>query len=1294
MDSHISSSPEIVSKKNVKKDKLLAKHLKVPSLKILQRRALEKGVTIYGLDGKKLTQMELYTKLKILNMNKESPKRVYLKKKFLKDIEETQLKKLLAKEKQTKTDKKQIDIMLYTIDKIEKRKKFELRERYNLEEIKIFDAIYMLQNMSDLKIHNILEELTKPLDVRLTDIHPFISILYKLNELQAMKENELERIDLLESKDSLLISEKDELKELKNNPKSKQLLEKYIEMSDSISSFFKLFSKVKKDCFHKIVKKYVDYPDPLTQNSRLLLYKILENEKSCLNEPISEQEILDENERFKRLEQSFLTTQELRELEKMDVQVETEKMNKQKELQRLKHEIIQLNKYIIKSKQKDSDDDGDDLEHMIEKLRNLEEQKRQIKEWLEKYKKENTLEYRLENEIMKLKLELTTRPIGELDANVVKSLEDNIEILQFNPFATKSGEIGRFILVDPFEKKPQKASEKMQIEGDIKISDKFEDFVKNELKVLKFVRDLLITIDTTESFKLFSELNKIKFDYSKSFSVDQIETIRFMIRKINKKEVIDEALERGLKELVEIQSRNDLLKDQIIAKQKRQIDEIKEKYIDHTHEPFLDLTIKDSQFMLRNKIYLLSEELRIIREIKHLRKENVSKDVIEEIKLKNRNRLKELNLDLLRLKGDNFDVKVKEIRINVGEQDNFKVIHECLENYFKKPWITGYSGIFYVKFLNSDIPVNFLDKTYQRNDYFRGTRHLDILLCKKIGQEGDVTIFRDEDVEYRVLIQYEVLIKKINEKKIEYITEYIDNDERIYEKEMKWIKNKKQDAKKEIQHFSERLVSSVDIKQFIISELSTFFEKENAEHIATELIREYHDQTVGNLFDRLGGLVIFLDLNYMKTEAQPFNNKLNAGTIKENEILKMSPMDILYELVNSVNKIPLKYMTDLISGLRYKLYEKCRVCDSLRQNDVYPKWYPDGTFIGDDDLCVVHNTGDLRVFSDEEIENSVDIREFVEYIIRRDKSNSYKYSIKDIIDKFPEFYKIMFKINITKMDDLKSQITDKIKKSIEHYVKKLLYKFLTLHRMISSGSIPSFQYNKIFKSLEQTDCFNKVDFSQNDTVYYVEDYKIYCFSLSELLLNNEKQNKYTKKMFSKEFLQYLEHLRLPEKIQLKNIQKTPSLLDDLYSDLRMMDSKVDFEFPQNSLSKAIINQAIPEESDVPDAPLEESDYETDASKQSDVPDAPLEESDYETDASKQSDVTDVPDVPDAPLEESDVTDVPDVPDAHLEESDVTDVTDVPDAPLEESDYETDVSKQSDVPDAPLEESDYETDASE
>jgi hypothetical protein len=435
--------------------------------------------------------------------------------------------------------------------------------------------------------------------------------------------------------------------------------------------------------------------------------------------------------------------------------------------------------------------------------------------------------------------------------------------------------------------------------------------------------------------------------------------------------------------------------------------------------------------------------------------------------------------------------------------------HSCPPDFFKKPWIKGYTGIFYVNFVDLDhhVPDELIDGKDVFKDektdevFYRGTRYLDILLCNRGRDDPDKTIstvkvHKDEDA-YRVRIKYKVHKGRAHA--------FIDDNETIYQLEQRWLKEHTEDFREQIVLFGKKTVKDVEktLSHFISVHLSSYFEKRNADFLARVLISEYNDRKVDELFDRMGRLVIFLEEKYMKNEAGVFNERLKGGYVRDVDVLKFSVTDILQDVYETIliqkDKCAEKIINDIRKGKTVDIDQKIK--DTILQLDLF------------DDV--------------------------------------YDYSVREIIDEFPQLCKDKHDIE---------KLNEKIEKSVSHYVKKTLFDLLTLTKLIKSGSIEPFRYTKIYKSLENLDCHERGNMEVGiGTVFYTENGVVYCFSLSKLLSEKITVNQYTGRPFSPKFMAFLGNFSIPVKteaeIDMERDETISQLLQCFYNNVKELDTQ-------------------------------------------------------------------------------------------------------------------------------------------
>jgi hypothetical protein len=254
--------------------------------------------------------------------------------------------------------------------------------------------------------------------------------------------------------------------------------------------------------------------------------------------------------------------------------------------------------------------------------------------------------------------------------------------------------------------------------------------------------------------------------------------------------------------------------------------------------------------------------------------------------------------------------KIKYYNPNTGETIDFSpierryeynYIERCMDEYFFKSWLPNYSGIMYVKSNKGDLNKAFYIPesgiVINGQTFYQGTRSLDVAMCVglKKEQNGENFIFETKNGNnYNLTIVYKMKDGSM-----------IIQDEDLFKLEQDWIKNKDSSVFKkaeEILNTPLSLYEPTDIpRQLGIYELELFFDKDSAKYIEQKIYEETRDKLLKNYFNRIGGLVIFLDKNYMKKQATLFNSQLNKKLFNQSDIVSLTPKEILQDIYNNPN---------------------------------------------------------------------------------------------------------------------------------------------------------------------------------------------------------------------------------------------------------------------------------------------------------------------------------------------------------------------------------------------------------
>ena len=531
---------EKYAKMNVKQIKEFASRIgvkeeKKPKLEALQKKATDNNISIFNNKGGLLTQVELYNKLKVFNLDdkkEEEVKRKFVKK--TKPLEELEAErdKMLEKKKATAKDKRELAVILLMIEQINEKaeekqsddEKLDAYEMYKLEEIKILDAMLFLNSSDKTEIY--------------------------LQRLENCVES-LEQFKVGEKLPNILklLFESDKI--------TPEKLDKYIKISEAIQSFFKLFQKVKKSCFKTLIRQYIN-SSPLTRYSRLLFYEIIrkKSNEDCLVELDLEQEYKLEIEKYHELENSFMTSDQLKKNERYTKIELSQKQISEKDLKSVKQKIkdVETKLDILQ------DDDDGEKEKLFDTLKILKEQEKDLEVWILKF--EMDLKTTFAKNIKDLKEKLAKIPKSLEEQEKLKDYQMQIDVLNLNPFTnfadtnfTLSKETyGEYVFKDPF------TNSKLDLK-DIKSYraqniDKIREFLNQEILILK---ELCVCED----------VKKVKMDYIKRFSSENIKNIRYLVS-------LDKTFDKEVKELIELQKRVDERNNQKIKKLEQKIKEIED----------------------------------------------------------------------------------------------------------------------------------------------------------------------------------------------------------------------------------------------------------------------------------------------------------------------------------------------------------------------------------------------------------------------------------------------------------------------------------------------------------------------------------------------------------------------------------------------------------------------------------------------------------------------------------------------------------------------------------------------
>jgi len=670
------SEKEVKVKRKEKKTKYMKDILKkkIPSYQTLVKKALENNVSIYNRVGKKLTNYELYDKLKILNLEerKDEKKKTFLKLKKKSNVDE------LLKMIEENTD---LRIKKY-------RKDF-----FKDEEIKRFDFLY---NLFSEKIINDK----------------------KINEFMSFeKKEEKEEEEKKEKK------EKEQLKMINERIKEfNSFTDEYIKPTRE--RFVELLLNVKEEDRKDVIRKYIQEYSPLSFYSILLLHKCLGSNDSDMEKDV---------DFFKKTEEMLQTSQENKRLTELalsmmksgDIQDKIEKFSL---LQTLIAEMTLLERNI---KKKDKEDE--DTSVLKKDLQNKEDEKIKL---LESIKQKNTFDeggliYSQIKLLEKLKVPTDSEKRKELSL-----LRKAISNLSFDMFTFSGNDkldniYGSYLVKDPFASLESLEETKEKMKDKELDLNKLNTYLLDELEQLKKINDLLD--DLLASFKDDSivKINLIKKEFVEKHPYQIKKTIRYIIGKLarsrkskDKKEILDLT-----NELIDthksITEKTILIVEDLITKQKKIIDtsgyiedenvrslintleKLKEnmkKQEETKKVEYIDLEM--DQFILteKTKDNLEKQKKRLTDKCKSKKYKGDKQILLERIKLIDE-KLAELDDEYIQF----LSIKNRILSSNYNTESEIKLINEIIETFqimdideFKK----------YKQLFNEELEVKFINDEY------------------------------------------------------------------------------------------------------------------------------------------------------------------------------------------------------------------------------------------------------------------------------------------------------------------------------------------------------------------------------------------------------------------------------------------------------------------------------------------------------------------------------------------------------------------------------------------------------
>jgi hypothetical protein len=271
----------------------------------------------------------------------------------------------------------------------------------------------------------------------------------------------------------------------------------------------------------------------------------------------------------------------------------------------------------------------------------------------------------------------------------------------------------------------------------------------------------------------------------------------------------------------------------------------------------------------------------------------------------------------------------------------------CPVTYFKREWIPGNTGIVYILGEINGVKINghpYIDpsKSVEFNGevFHKITKGMAEKICtgqNKI-QTHNLLSFDIGDKLYKIKILYELKDGK-----------FVLQNEQIFLNENEWRRQKDISiyAKK-----NELLKSSVEdpkyinnVRAFGLSELQLYFDPQSSKSMEEMTFEEIKNSrgSVSNYLKRLGGLIIFVNDNYLGGKAKMFNEHLKRGLFKtDRDVFNLSPKEILKEYYNNPlnNNDTIQALNDAINTQK-TLYVENSSKNIIFQLEPYGKNIPD-----------------------------------------------------------------------------------------------------------------------------------------------------------------------------------------------------------------------------------------------------------------------------------------------------------------------------------------------------------------
>jgi len=273
----------------------------------------------------------------------------------------------------------------------------------------------------------------------------------------------------------------------------------------------------------------------------------------------------------------------------------------------------------------------------------------------------------------------------------------------------------------------------------------------------------------------------------------------------------------------------------------------------------------------------------------------------------------------------NYQENKQNIKKNTNRKEKFlsSIYKQCVQDYYIKPWIKAYSGIFYVNGLVNNMEIQNYDNQYVNmsdsidyngETYYKGKRSLDTIICSGSNkkQVDDYLEFNDKDNNF---FSIKILYKQISIGKQPIL--YIKQTSNIFKLENEWLIENNLSVNGKIDRIlSQKIIDSMyfeEIQYICFSNLKKYVNSEDAKNFiqkTTDNIKNENETVKKFLFD-IGKLLIFLDIDYMGEDAEKFRKQFASKMYNTKDLTLITPKQILRDMYLT---IPFEIITTKINN--------------------------------------------------------------------------------------------------------------------------------------------------------------------------------------------------------------------------------------------------------------------------------------------------------------------------------------------------------------------------------------------